>query len=206
MSLIATSKYGTCDRCGDENTSCKKRKKEMLCLTCCRTEDVEKQVVKAKERNKVRGLYGKQVLEGKEDAASRSALIQDCDYVFSRIVRLRAADAYGNCECFTCNTLKHWSLQQAGHYVPRGNMGLRFDFRNVRVQCKKCNELNTGEFKAFGERLDREVAGLAESLVNQSREPYSYGIGELKQLLIDLRAKLRPLEEKINRYSPITKK
>ena len=206
MSLIATSKYGTCDRCGDENTACKKRKKEMLCLTCCRTEDVEKQTAKAKERDKVRGLYGSRVMEGKEDAASRQALIQDLDYVFSRIVRLQAADSLGNCECYTCNSLKHWSLQQCGHYVPRGNMALRWDFRNCRVQCKNCNEALRGNLSVFSELLDTEVAGLSETLANEARLIHSYGIDELKQLLIDLRAKLRPLEAKINRYSPLTKK
>ena len=79
------------------------------------------------------------------DAASRQALIQDLDYVFSRIVRLQAADSLGNCECYTCNSLKHWSLQQCGHYVPRGNMALRWDFRNCRVQCKNCNEALWGK-------------------------------------------------------------
>lgn len=194
MSLIATSKHGDCDRCGDESTLCKKRGKEMVCLTCCRTEDTEKQIAKAKERDKVRGLYGSQVMEGKEDLASRQALIQDIDYVFSRIVRLRAADEFGNCECYTCPTRKHWAMMQCGHYVSRGNMALRFDFRNCRVQCKNCNEVLGGNLSVFSELLDTEVAGLPETLSNEARLIVSIGIDELKGMLIDFRSKLRVLE------------
>ena len=198
MNLIATSKYGDCDRCGDKDTECRKRKKEMLCLSCCKIEDTKKQVTKANQRNQVRGLYGKQVESGKEDMASRQALISDIDYVFSRIVRLRAADEYGNCECFTCGAKKHWSLMQCGHFVKRGNMALRFDFRNSRVQDKHCNETLGGNYDLYKQRLEEEQTGLSEQLEEEGRIVFKYGTDELKQLLIDLRAKLKPLEDKFN--------
>ena len=196
MSLIATSKYGDCSRCGDRNTSCKKRGKDMLCLTCCKIEDTKKQTEKARERDKLRGLYGSQVEAGNESAASRQALIQDIDYVFSRIVRLRAADEYGNVQCYTCPTKKHWSLMQNGHYVPRGNMALRWEFKNCRPQCKNCNEVKSGNLSVFSERLDAEVAGQSEMLLNEAKIVFKHSLDELKQLLIDFRGKLRLLEAK----------
>jgi len=100
MNLIATSKHGNCDRCSEKDTAIRKRKKENLCLNCCKIEDTQKQVEKANLRNRVRGLYGHQVSEGKEDMASRANLMADLDVLASRIVRLREADENGNLACF----------------------------------------------------------------------------------------------------------
>ena len=201
MNLIATSKFGDCVRCGEKDTSCKKRGKDLICTSCCKIEDTKKQVEKANLRNRVRGLRGHQVESGNEQAASRQALIQDIDWVFSRIVRLRAADEHGNCQCYTCPTKNHWSLMQCGHYVPRGNMALRFSFDNTRVQCKSCNEFHTGNLSVFKERLGREQAGLSESLENEAKIVFKYGLDELKVMLIDFRAKLRLLEAKPTPHS-----
>ena len=201
MNLIATSKFGDCVRCGEKDTSCKKRGKDLICTSCCKIEDTQKQVAKANLRNRVRGLRGHQVESGNEQAASRQNLINDLDYVFSRIVRLRAADEHGNCQCYTCPTKNHWSLMQCGHYVPRGNMALRFSFDNTRVQCKNCNELKSGNLSVFAERLDREQAGLPESLANEAKIVFKYGLDELKVMLIDFRAKLRLLEAKPTPHS-----
>ena len=201
MNLIATSKFGDCVRCGEKDTSCKKRGKDLICTSCCKIEDTQKQVEKANLRNRVRGLRGHQVEIGNEQAAGRQNLINDLDYVFSRIVRLRAADEHGNCQCYTCPTKNHWSLMQCGHYVPRGNMALRFSFDNTRVQCKSCNELKSGNLSVFAERLDREQAGLSESLANEAKIVFKYGLDELKVMLIDFRAKLRLLEAKPTPHS-----
>jgi len=53
MSLIANSKYGDCTRCPEKNTQCRKRGKDLVCLLCCRTEDVEKQLAKQKDKAKL---------------------------------------------------------------------------------------------------------------------------------------------------------
>lgn len=198
MSLIPTTKFGDCanPECGAKDTEVVKVGKELFCLYCRNEQKRKVQVGKANERSKVRSLHWKQKEMGNDDAASRQNLINDLDYTFSRIVRLRAADQWGNCECYTCGAKKHWSLMQAGHYISRGHMGLRWEFDNVRVQDKKCNEVKGGEIKAFGDKLEAEQAGLPESLLNRSRIAYSYGISELKELLFDFRAKLKPLEAK----------
>lgn len=197
MSYLPQTKFGNCASCGAKDTEVVKVCKETYCLYC-RTDQKNKiQVRKANERNKVRSLGNKQRYEGNEDAASRSALIADCDYVFSRIVRLRGADEHGNCECYTCGSKRHWSLMQCGHYVRRGNMGLRYDFKNSRIQDKHCNETLGGNYEVYRQRLNEEQKGLPEQLEEQGREVFKYSIEELKQLLIDLRAKLRPLEDKI---------
>lgn len=197
MNLLPQYKIGNCNcGCGGKDVEGRKVGKNFYCVYSYNTMKTKEQVKKANERNSVRSLRGKQKEMGNEGAADRANLVADLDYVFSRIVRLRGIDAYGNCECYTCGSRKHWSLMQCGHYVKRGNMSLRFDFKNSRIQCKHCNETLHGNYEVYKQRLEEEQKGLSEQLEEQGREVFKYSIDELKQLLIDLRGKLKPLEPK----------
>lgn len=80
----------------------------------------------------------------------------------SRLTRMKGADANGNVSCVTCGATKHWKEMQAGHWIPQaqGN-AVRFDERNVHVQCYRCN-INLGgngpEYAVFMEHTHgREV-------------------------------------------------
>ena len=203
MSILPKTKFGNCanPECGAKDTEVVKVGKETYCVFCRQNQKAKVQVEKANLRNRVRGLRGHQVELGNEQAASRQNLINDLDYVFSRIVRLRAADEHGNCECITCGTKKHFSMIQAGHYQKRGNMALRWDFRNVYPQCSKCNEINSGEIKAFSDKLEQLQAGMPETLANEARIVFKHSLDELKVMLIDFRAKLRLLEAKPTPHS-----
>ena len=50
----------------------------------------------------------------------------------------------------------------------------------------------------FAERLEQEEKGIVDYLREISQETYKYSRDELKQLLIDYRAKLRIVETKFN--------
>ncbi len=83
-------------------------------------------------------------------------LIKQCDYLFSRLLRQSNANKDGEVECFTCSAKKNWKEMEAGHYVGRSNMLLRFHPFNVRVQCNTCNSLYRGNLKVFESRLKKE--------------------------------------------------
>nr|WP_298655319.1 recombination protein NinG [uncultured Flavobacterium sp.] len=197
--LIMPYKINDCSVCGEKETECRKRAKEYICIRCCKEIDTKKQAQKVALKTRVRGLHQIQKMEGKQDEASRQNLIYDCDYVFSRIVRLRAADQYSNTVCYTCGDRKHFSLHQCGHFQKRGNMALRYDFRNSRVQCRLCNEGKHGNMEVYRQKMEEESPGLPEQLELEAREVYKYSIDELKQLLISLRYQLKPLELKIKK-------
>lgn len=199
-SIIANAKYGDCSRCHSSNTDVRKRKKDLVCLRCCEIEDKGKQLDKAKLKNAGRSLMNYQRTEGKEDDASRQNLMNELDYVFSRVVRLRGINENGFTCCYTCDCVKHWSMLQCGHYQKRGNTLLRLDFRNARIQCKNCNENLGGNYDEYTKRMEEESPGLPEQLQQEAREPHKWYIHELKELLIDLRSKLRPLELKIKQF------
>ena len=75
-------------------------------------------------------------------------------------------------------------------------MLLRWDFRNAKVQCKTCNELLEGNMEVYTERLEAEHKGLPDQLREISTEIFKWDRDSLKQLLLDMRAKLRIIETK----------
>jgi len=198
-SIINKYKIGDCARCNEKDTECKKRGKELLCLMCCRKEDAEKQKKKANQKQYLKSKLYKNIREDNNELASMQALKMDLDHCFQRVVKIMAADAETQLvTCYTCNFVAHWSMPsiQCGHYISRKVMLLRWDFRNARVQCKKCNEMLAGNMDVYTERLEAEYKGLPDQLREIASEPYKYGISELKTLLSDLRVKLRIIETK----------
>lgn len=98
---------------------------------------------------------------------SISKLKKDLDTWFSRWVRLRDSDEYGNGKCITCEATKHWKEAHAGHGISRGVLITRFDERNVHLQCAGCNAFRGGEQYLYSLEVDRRYgAGTWEELMS----------------------------------------
>jgi len=199
MGTIPNFKTGNCEcGCGGVGVQGRKVGKIFYCLGSYTAMKRKQYGSKINQNNKVRALGAKQVQFGNYDAASMQQLKNDLDYCFSRIVKMTAADEFGIVTCYTCPNVDHWSMpsMQCGHFISRKETQLRWDFRNARVQCKKCNEILSGNMEVYTKRLEAEHKGLPDQLREMSIEPHKWGISELKQLLTDLRAKLRIIETK----------
>ena len=61
------------------------------------------------------------------------------DKVFSIYIRRRDADENGQVKCCTCPAVAHWKQMDAGHFMPRGNLSVRYDEKNSHPQCRLCN-------------------------------------------------------------------
>jgi len=168
----------------------------MDCRPDIKEELKKKHNAKQYQKQKVSKLVREQMQNGNHEDASVQALKNDLDFVFSRIVRMSAANTNGQCGCYTCHVAKHWSLMQCGHFIKRGNTEIRWSFQNAKPQCKVCNETLSGNLEMYEQRLEAEHKGLPEQLRERAREPYKWSREELKQLLIDLRHKLRLIESK----------
>ncbi len=166
----------------------------------CRPDLMAEKIKKQNNRQYQKGKLNKAVREqfqnGDFDKAERQALINDLDFVHSRIVRMTAAGKNGMAECFTCGKVAHWSMQQLSHFIPRANTLTRWDFKANRCCCKYCNENLGGNLEVFAKKLNEEQSGLAEQLQEIAREPYKWSRDEIKQLLIDQRMRLRIIEAK----------
>jgi hypothetical protein len=110
------------------------------------------------------------------------------DKVFSQYIRLRDANNWGLCFCVTCGNPFHWKGGDAGHFIQRNRMAVRFDERNVNAQCKKCNRFDSGMQHDHGKAIDKKHGkGTADLLSN---------LGKVRGSKLDIYY----VEEKITEY------
>jgi hypothetical protein len=85
------------------------------------------------------------------------------DAELSFAVRAGMARSTGNevIPCYTCGSFYPWKKMDAGHYIGRANRGVRWDLRDIRPQCTKCNSFQEGMHWKFREHLVQEI-GLKE--------------------------------------------
>lgn len=76
-----------------------------------------------------------------------SQLKKLADEVFSLYIRKRDG------RCFTCGSSQNL---QAGHYIPRDCLELRYDVRNVNCQCIGCNVFKKGNYTIYALNMMRK--------------------------------------------------
>jgi hypothetical protein len=59
--------------------------------------------------------------------------------LLQRLVRLKASDDNGYCQCVTCDKIDHYKNMQGGHFIPRGRTIFKLYEPNIQVQCPSCN-------------------------------------------------------------------
>lgn len=154
------------------------------CQSCSAREDTMKRMEK--------------VVEKEAQGAGLSELIKEADAVVSLYVRLSNADEYGNCQCYTCPTNLPYQQMQAGHYISRANLLLRWDvIRNIRVQCSGCNCVKHGNLAVFAQNLEKERPGLPDILIEESEIVYKISRDEIKQIIAEYTPKVRELKKKL---------
>ena len=192
MSIIPRSKFGDCSECGDKNVNVVKKGKSLYCIGCRNQQKAKQYTEKSNLKNKIKRMICD------EDVSERQSLINDLDFTFSRYIRIREANNKGITECYTCGKKDHWKYLQCGHYIKRSETLLRWDSRNAKSQCIECNCNKHGNMEEYTKKLELEYPGLPEQLKEQSREVHKYSREDLKEILIDLRAKLKFVESKLD--------
>lgn len=123
--------------------------------------------------------------------------MRELDSLFSVIVRLSAADAYGYVYCVTCGRRVRWQDVDAGHWIGRGCYATRYDRRNVHPQCRECNRINYGEDKRYEEAL---VHLYGESVLDELKRAkygtFKFGEIEKDMLLEQLREELEEIKKR----------
>ena len=95
-------------------------------------------------------------------------------------------------KCFTCDTVKDWKLQNAGHFK---HNKLDFDEMNINCQCVSCNKYKSGKLDVYFEKLV-EKYGIDKvlRLIRLSNKPKKYTIMELEAIIVDLKNKISKLK------------
>lgn len=124
-------------------------------------------------------------------ASVRQKIIKELDKVFSKFIRMRAADDLGISICFTCGKESKWKEGDAGHFISRGAYSTRWDEKNVQFQCKRCNIFRNGEQYLYSVNLDKEYGtGTAHSILRTSKQLRKYGIAELRDMIKEYKDKV----------------
>ena len=128
----------------------------------------------------------------------RSKIVEQLDKVFSRYIRLRAANLDGFCECVTCGRSYHWQKIQCGHFMSRAKYSTRWTSEpipNCAPQCYGCNIRRQGEQYKFSIYLDQTYGkGSSDTLLLASNQIIKYSDQDLLDLIEEYTEKLKDLE------------
>lgn len=120
-------------------------------------------------------------------------LVNTADAIFSKYIRLKAADENGIINCFICGMPYTIAESDAMHYVRRGNMFLRYDERNVKAGCKGCNQHKGGNYIEYTRQLEKLSPGITEYLLTEGNLVYKYSHDELKAMIADYSKRIKQL-------------
>ena len=166
-------KQKACIRCGKKCVWFSKKR----CQECARIEDT---LAKDFEEN--------------VEEEDLSGLIQDADALVSRYIRMAAKNKEGLIKCFTCTSVLPMSEMDCGHYIPRANLFLRHDLKNLRPQCHTCNRHKYGMAAVFAQNLEKESPGVVDWLVEESRIVHHVGREELRAIISEMIEKLNKIK------------
>ena len=127
-------------------------------------------------------------------------LKEDCARLLQKLVRLKAADKNGFCECVTCGIRKHWKEMQGGHFIERGKAHKVLE-ENIHPQCPYCNQhgmkrasvvlaYRSFMVDSYGEDFVKAMERSANDVVKRSRPDIEDQIKEIKRRNSELEAQL----------------
>ena len=171
------SKKKTCSRCGKLDYWFSKKR----CKQCATIEDGLARLEQESNR------------QIQDDGLSE--LINVADDIYSKWLRLSGADENGIVTCYTCDEQMRWQDSQCGHYIKRGNLYLRFDPRNTRIQGRCCNIYKDGNYLEYSKRLNEERPGIIEILQEEATIIYKPSRHEIQAIISEYTNKLKKLQK-----------
>jgi hypothetical protein len=122
--------------------------------------------------------------------------IKKLDKVFSEYIRLRDSRIDGYGKCISCGRLIHWKDGDAGHYINRRNYSVRWNEKNVHLQCRFCNRFNEGNAAGYTQGLIKKYGeGIIEELEVAKSFPAKYTDFELNELIKVYKLKIKELRK-----------
>ena len=118
------------------------------------------------------------------------------DKVFHEYIRRRDADNNtGNCDCVSCGKTIHFSESDAGHLISKKYLITRYDERNVKAQCRKCNRFEYGRQYEYSIALGQE---LSQELLQTSRSMVKFSDADWQEIFEEFNDKLNEIKKKQN--------
>jgi len=122
--------------------------------------------------------------------------INKLDRVFSEFVRLRDSNEFGYGQCISCGKIVFWENAHAGHFINRRHMSLRYNEKNVNLQCAGCNTFDEGNPGGYALGLVRKYnEQIISQLMIAKRQTKKFTQTELSEAIKYYRLKIKELIE-----------
>ena len=114
----------------------------------------------------------------------RKGLVKKLDGLCRKILLIRDL-CYGSLfQCISCRKMLPLGEAQVGHYISRRYESVRWDLRNINLQCPSCNKWHSGNLVEYRKALismygEKEVLKM-EAFYRQSP---GYSVFDLEQLV-----------------------
>lgn len=91
----------------------------------------------------------------KSKKTDRKYWIDQLDKVFSLYIRMRDSRKYNYryFRCISCGKVKPFEQMDAGHYIGRRHMALRWNPMNIHGECRACNRLDSTHLLSYRKNL-----------------------------------------------------
>lgn len=126
-------------------------------------------------------------------------MIEKLDQIFSQYIRKRDCPG-GTGRCISCDKVIYFSTCDAGHYIDRRHLSLRFDERNVNAQCIECNRFKNGNLRGYKigliEKYGKEII---PQLEQEKRVITKYSDRDIKELIKFYKDKIKRQNDNIKR-------
>lgn len=135
------------------------------------------------------------IRERKEAIKTKSDVAKELQVIVNKYIRER--DLMAGYGCITCGT-KSTPRWDAGHFRSVGSAPhLRFDSRNIHLQCMKCNTFLAANLLAYKENLPARIGQKAYDELVADQVPRHYTKEDLQGLKACFRNKLKDLKKGI---------
>ena len=115
---------------------------------------------------------------------TRSAAMRKLDRAFSIYIRTRDSQEFEGRQfrCISCGRILPIAQADAGHYINRTHMSLRYSEDNVHAQCRRCNRFDEGNMVGYRQGLIEKIG--EQRLVLMEAQKYAKHKLSVAELLI----------------------
>lgn len=121
--------------------------------------------------------------------------------LLQKLVRLKAANDNGLCQCVTCNNWGHWKDMQGGHFISRRFTRWKLSEENVHPQCAGCNgfgmKFGNAEAAYTAWMIDFYGRDFINHMLATRSETKKYSRHEVYEIVRDLKAQIKDHERRV---------
>jgi superfamily II helicase len=121
-----------------------------------------------------------------------NALIKTKDLLYSRLMRMKAADFWGNVKCYLCKDEMRWEDAEVMHFISRKHHSTRFLETNTHVGCKNCNQFKKQHLQEYEAALVKQYGSdIIRELRELSAVPHIYDRKQLEKEIKELKEEIK---------------